>query len=97
MPAASVAVYCTDYCPYCHMARRLLKSKQVDFTDISVEGRADLRDWLREVSRQHTVPQIFINGTPFGGYSDIADLDRQGKLDELLATPPAADDPAIRS
>jgi len=96
MPAAAVVVYSTVYCPFCHMAKRLLTSKQVEFTDISVEARPDLRDWLREVSRQHTVPQIFINGTPVGGYTDLAELERQGRLDELLALPPAADNPVIR-
>jgi glutaredoxin 3 len=34
-----------------------------------------------------TVPQIFIGETHVGGYTDLADLDRQGKLDPLLAQP----------
>ena len=32
-----------------------------------------------------TVPQIFINGTHVGGYDDLAELDKNGKLDKLLA------------
>ena len=42
------------------------------------------RAWLREVTGQHTVPQIFIDGQPYGGYSDVAALDARGELDPLL-------------
>jgi glutaredoxin 3 len=31
------------------------------------------------------VPQIFINGKLVGGFTDLAALDQQGKLDALLA------------
>ena len=34
---------------------------------------------------RHTVPQIFIGSTHVGGYDDLAALERQGKLDPLLA------------
>ena len=31
-----------------------------------------------------TVPQIFIDGTHIGGYTDLYELDQRGKLDSLL-------------
>jgi glutaredoxin 3 len=34
------------------------------------------------------VPQIFINGTHVGGSDDLADLEANGELDQLLATNP---------
>ena len=34
---------------------------------------------------RHTVPQIFIGETHVGGYDDLSSLERQGKLDSLLA------------
>lgn len=91
MPA-DVLVYTTDYCPYCTRAKALLRKKQVAFTEIDVSDRPDLRRWLVEASRQRTVPQIFINGQAVGGFSDLASLDRDGKLDALLAADPAATD-----
>jgi glutaredoxin 3 len=41
-----------------------------------------------DVTRQRTVPQIFINGVSVGGFDEIASLDRRGVLDQLLAEEP---------
>jgi glutaredoxin 3 len=76
-------------------AKELLKSKRVDFAEVDVGSRPDLRTWLVERSRQRTVPQVFVNGQPLGGYSDIAELDRAGRLDTLLARDPAPGDPTV--
>ena len=32
-----------------------------------------------------TVPQILVDGRPIGGYTELWRLDREGRLDELLA------------
>jgi glutaredoxin 3 len=93
---ASVAVYVTDYCPYCTRAKALLSKKGAKFDEIDVSEKPELRNWLVEASRQRTVPQVFINGRPHGGFTDIAELDRRGQLDALLAADPTADDPVIR-
>ena len=90
MPAV-VAIYTTPWCPYCSRAKALLARKGVAFDEIDAEGRPDLRRWLIGASGQDTVPQVFINNRAVGGYTDIASLDRAGKLDEKLhETPPAA-------
>lgn len=85
---ANVIIYTTAYCPYCTRAKLLLQTKGVPFEEIRVEGRHDLRKWLQAASGQHTVPQIFINGRSYGGFSDIAELDRQGELEPLLQEAP---------
>jgi glutaredoxin 3 len=94
---ARVTIYTTPVCPYCVAAKSLLRSKAVEFDEIDVSARPELRTWLIERSRQRTVPQIFVNGEALGGFSDIAALDKQGKLDPLLARDPAPSDPALRS
>jgi len=94
MPA-KVTIYTTSTCPYCIRAKGLLEQKNVAFEEINVEARPELRGWLIERSRQRTVPQVFVNGEPLGGFTDIAALDQQGKLDPLLAREPAATDPAV--
>ncbi len=88
--SAEVLIYTTTYCPYCTAAKQLLRKKNVAFEEISVDGRDDMREWLAKASGQRTVPQIFINGKPMGGFSDISALDKAGKLDGLLAETPAA-------
>jgi glutaredoxin 3 len=79
-----VLVYTTPSCPYCVMAKRLLTQKGVAFREIDVAFDGDKRRWLAETTGQKTVPQVFIGGKPYGGFTDIAALDRAGKLDPLL-------------
>lgn len=83
--AAKVKIYTREWCGYCTAALRLLKQKGVQFEQIDAGGKPELRAWLAEVSGQHTVPQIFIDEKPIGGYSELSALDRAGRLDKLLA------------
>jgi glutaredoxin 3 len=79
-----VLLYTTPSCGYCLMAKRLLRQKGVAFQEIDVAGDAAKRRWLMEMTGQRTVPQVFIAGKPYGGFREIAALDRDGKLDPLL-------------
>ena len=81
---ADVKMYTTRFCPYCMRARMLLESKGVAFTDIAVDADPELRREMMQLSGRHTVPQIWIGDQHVGGFDDMAALDRQGKLDELL-------------
>ncbi|TRD21972.1 glutaredoxin 3 [Palleronia caenipelagi] len=83
---ATIEIYTSALCGYCHAAKRLLKSKNVGFTEIDVTTKPALRQkMMQRANGRHTVPQIFINGAHVGGYDDLSALDRQGKLDPLLA------------
>ncbi|HEY8515676.1 MAG TPA: glutaredoxin 3 [Candidatus Binatia bacterium] len=82
---ADVTIYTTSYCPYCHAAKALLTKKNVPFTEIDVTGDSAARAELAErAGGRRTVPQVFIDGTPIGGYDDLSELERSGRLDELL-------------
>ncbi|MEO0325525.1 MAG: glutaredoxin domain-containing protein [Myxococcota bacterium] len=81
---AEVLLYTTPWCPYCVAARRLFDEKGVAYRDIDVSGDAEARAWLREKTGQRKVPQVFIAGTPHGGFTDVERLDRRGELDVLL-------------
>jgi glutaredoxin 3 len=82
---AEVTIYTTVFCPYCTAARALLQDKGVDFTDIDVTGRPDERRALVELAGgRTTVPQVFIDGQAIGGYDELAELDREGRLDAML-------------
>ena len=49
----------------------------------------ELRREMTERSRgRSTVPQIFINDESIGGSDDLAALEREGRLDDLLAAQP---------
>lgn len=81
---ASVVMYATRFCPYCMRARRLLKSKNVDYKEIPVGGDGSLWEEMEQRSGRNTVPQIFINDKSIGGYDDMALLNLDGQLDKLL-------------
>lgn len=84
MAAPKVTVYTKQNCPYCVRAKHLLAKKGVPFEEISVEGKDDLRVWLMEATGQRTVPQIFAGERSLGGYTDLAALDAEGRLDPIL-------------
>ena len=84
--SAEVKMYTTRFCPYCVRARSLLANKNVEFIDIAVDSEPDLRREMVELSGRYTVPQIWIGSKHIGGYDDIAMLDRQGQLDQMLKT-----------
>lgn len=84
---AKVTVYSTRVCPYCRMAEKLLDKKGVTYDKIMVDEMPERREEMERLSGRKTVPQIFINNTPVGGFTDLAELERTGKLDALLAQP----------
>ena len=77
-------MYSTRFCPYCMRARFLLDSKNVEYRDIAVDARPELRREMMEKSGRRTVPQIWIGERHVGGYDDLARLEQAGELDELL-------------
>jgi GrxC family glutaredoxin len=81
-----VTIYTTPICPYCQMAKQLLARKGVAYDEINVMGHPGLREEMRNKSGgRTTVPQIWIGTTHVGGCDDLYELDRLGRLDDLLA------------
>lgn len=81
---ATVVMYSTQQCPFCLAARMLLKKKGVAFEDIPVSDNAELRAAMEQRSGRRTVPQIFINDEPIGGFDELYAMDQRGELDTLL-------------
>ena len=82
----AVKMYTTQVCPYCQRAKMLLKQRGVEAIE---EIRIDLdpvqRDHMMAITGRRTVPQIFIGDTHVGGCEELYALEREGKLDPLLA------------
>ena len=83
---AQVVIYTTNYCPYCTGAKALLRSKNIDFEEIDVTHDPAKRIEMERLSQRRTVPQIFIDGQPIGGYDEARSLDAAGELDRLLGS-----------
>lgn len=83
---AKVLMYSTAVCPYCVRAEQLLRQKGVaEIEKIRVDIEPERRDEMIARTGRRTVPQIFIGDTHVGGCDDLYALDREGKLDPLLA------------
>ena len=79
----NVELYGTDWCPFCVAAERLLEARQIPYTRVAVEPER-LRARVHELSGRLTIPLVVIDGTPVGGYQELAALDRSGGLRELV-------------
>ncbi|AXY57809.1 glutaredoxin 3 [Acinetobacter chinensis] len=83
---AEVTIYSTSVCPYCVRAKQLLERKGVVYKEINLSNEEpEVRMELMQRTKHRTVPQIFINEQFIGGFDQLYALEREGKLDELLA------------
>lgn len=80
----SVEVYTWSNCPYCVLAKNLLKDKGVDFVEINLDGKESELANLREQTGMRTVPQILVDGKLIGGYRELASLDVAGELEKTV-------------
>lgn len=84
MTTLHVKVYSGLRCTYCNAAKRLLDSKGVEYEEILIDDDPALCEEMEKLSQRTSVPQIFIGETHIGGFDDLAELNREGKLNGLL-------------
>ena len=83
---ATIQMYTTAICPYCMAAKGLLARKgHTAIEEIRVDLNPAQRDEMIQRTHRRTVPQIWIGEQHVGGCDDLHDLDREGRLDALLA------------
>lgn len=83
---ARVEIYTTPFCGYCFMAKRLLKQKGVEFEEIDLSREPARRaEMIARAGGARTVPQIFVDGRHVGDCMGLYALEREGRLDALLA------------
>lgn len=82
----TVEIYTSPLCGYCHAAKKLLTQKGVSFSEIDVlRNPAKKPEMIQRANGKTSVPQIFVGSTHVGGCDDLYALERDGKLDPLLA------------
>ncbi|MDE1462477.1 glutaredoxin 3 [Spartinivicinus poritis] len=82
---SGITIYSSAYCPFCIRALRLLDSKQVPYQLVSVDGKPGVRRQMAEKAGRTSVPQIWIGKQHVGGCDDLYALEREGRLDPLIA------------
>ncbi len=83
---ANIEIYTRPGCGYCAAAKSLLTRKKAAFTEFDVAKDPAFREQMFDrAGAGSTFPQIFIDKTHVGGYDELYALDREGKLDGMLA------------
>jgi len=86
MMMKSVEIYTTPICGYCARAKKLLSLKGVSYAEVNVMVRPAKHAQMKHRAKGRTsVPQIFIGGKHIGGCDELYALERNGKLDAILA------------
>jgi glutaredoxin 3 len=80
-----IRIYTTAWCGFCMRAKALLDARGLEYEEISLDDDPAFRQTVYDATGGWTVPQVLIDGRPVGGYSELWQLDRDGRLAELLA------------
>ena len=79
-----IVIYVRAYCAYSRSAQTLLKQRGIPFDAVDVTNDPQMRAELTERAYgRRTLPVIFIDGRPIGGYQELAALVRNGKLGDV--------------
>lgn len=79
-----IRIYGSEYCGYCVAAKSLLERKGLTYEDIPVAAGTELWKVMEQESGRRTVPQIFIDDVPIGGFDELNTMNMSGELDRML-------------
>ena len=81
----NITVYSGPMCGFCDAAKRLLVRNNLTYTEIDVSLKEDLREEMtKKANGRRTIPQIFFNDEHIGGYQELRELEKSGKLNSIL-------------
>ncbi len=70
----NILVYSINNCGYCEAAKTLLKNKSLDFKEINLSSDPEARINLVAKTGHRTMPQIFIDDSFIGGYTELKEF-----------------------
>jgi glutaredoxin 3 len=82
---AKITVYSTDPCSFCERAKQLLELRKLGFEEINLSKDPAGRLELVEKTGMLSFPQIVIDDEVLGGFQELVQADRSGRLAELTA------------
>jgi glutaredoxin 3 len=80
-----VTVYSTEPCSFCLRAKELLTLRKLSFEEINLAKDPAGRLELVEKTGMLSFPQIVIGDEVIGGFHELVQADRSGRLAELTA------------
>jgi glutaredoxin 3 len=82
---AGVTLYTTEPCGFCRQAKALLKSRGIRYREINLAKNPSGRAKLVALTGQLTFPQVLVGERSIGGFRELLEADRDGRLTDLLA------------
>ena len=80
---SQIEIYTKKWCGYCSMAKMLLDKHHIKYQEYDVTSDRAKEMEMMERSGKRTVPQIFIDNQPIGGFTDLAALSMKTDLSKL--------------
>ncbi|HVW17651.1 MAG TPA: glutaredoxin domain-containing protein [Solirubrobacteraceae bacterium] len=81
----TITVYSTDFCSFCTRAKALLDARDLPYEEINLERDPDGRAELVRRTGMMSFPQILVGEELIGGFTELAEADRSGRLKALTA------------
>ena len=81
----NIIMYTGPFCAFCDAAKRLFKRNNLEFKEIDISTKDNLRDEMIQKSNgKRTIPQIFFDEDHIGGYQELRALEKDNKLKDKL-------------
>jgi glutaredoxin 3 len=84
MDQKEIVIYTKGRCLHCWRIKRLLRRRGYAFEVIDVSGGDKERIWPVDGTDNTSVPRVFVDHRPVGGFATVNALDRSGDLDRLV-------------
>lgn len=78
--STQVMLYTKNGCRYCDLAKSLLDRVGISYDSEDISNKPSVQEKLINDTGQRTVPYIFVKDQFIGGYSDLADMNNDGRL-----------------
>ncbi len=81
----NIIMYTGPLCNFCDAAKRLFARNNLSYKEIDISTKDGLRDeMIKKANGKRTIPQIFFDDQHVGGYVELRELEKTGKLNNIL-------------
>ena len=80
-----IIMYTGPLCNFCDAAKRLFSRNNIKYQEIDISSKEGLmEEMIKKSNGRRTIPQIFFDDYHVGGYQELRELEKSGKLEKYL-------------
>ena len=81
-----ILMYSGPMCNFCEAAKRLLDRNKLKYDVKDISSEDGIREeMIKKSNGRRTIPQIFFDEYHIGGYQELRELEKSGKLIQYLS------------